>query len=52
MNNTIEGDTMFSMASVFTLESDGTRVYFGTFSAKLYRVDIEVIEKFFHESFE
>jgi hypothetical protein len=52
VNNTIEKDTMFSMASVFTLESDGTRVYFGTFSAKLYRVDIEMIEKFFHESFE
>jgi len=51
VNNTIEKDTMFSRASVFTLESDGTRVYFGTFSAKLYRVDIKVIESFFHQSF-
>ena len=51
VNNTIEKDTMFSRASVFTLESDGTRVYFGTFSAKLYRVDIKVIERFFHQPF-
>ena len=52
VSNRIDGDTMFSMATVFTLESDGYREYFGTFSVKLYRVDIQVIENFFQASFE
>ncbi|MCB1107435.1 MAG: hypothetical protein KDK76_04990 [Chlamydiia bacterium] len=49
INNIMEGETMFSIASVFTLEGDGTREYFGKFITKLYQIDIKTIEKFFTE---
>lgn len=48
VKNTMEGETMFSMARVFTLESDGSREFFGTFSTELYRVDAKRVESFFH----
>lgn len=47
VKNTISEGKMHSIARVFTLESDGTREYFGKFSTDLYHVDAEKIEQFF-----
>ena len=50
VENKIERNTMHSKAVVFTLESDGSRIYFGTFYARLYKIDVHLMEKFFQDS--
>jgi len=50
VENQFEKNTMHSKAVVFTLESDGSRLYFGTFYARLYKIDVHLMEKFFQDS--
>lgn len=47
VQNKLEGDSIISIASVYTIEEDGSKEFFGTFSARLFKIDRKVIEHFF-----
>ncbi len=49
VSNDLDGDTIHSVASVYTIEEDGSREFFGIFSARLFRIDRNVIETFFNK---
>ncbi|MCB1072770.1 MAG: hypothetical protein KDK96_06670 [Chlamydiia bacterium] len=47
VQNRLEGDSIISIASVYTIEEDGSKEFFGTFSARLFKIDRKVFEHFF-----
>lgn len=49
VQNTWEEESILSIASVYTIEDDGKKEFFATFSAKLYEVNKVVMENFFEE---
>lgn len=50
VQNTLDGEMIISIASVYTIEEDGSKEFFGTFSARLFKIDRKVIEHFFPDS--
>lgn len=47
VQNNLDGETIVSIAFVYTIEDDGSREFFGTFSACLFKIDQRMIEHFF-----
>jgi|JI10StandDraft_1071094.scaffolds.fasta_scaffold02452_10 hypothetical protein len=46
VSNDIDGEIIISTASVYTVEEDGSREFFGTFRARLFKFDQAPIQKF------
>lgn len=46
VSNDLDGETIISIASVYTIEDDGSKEFFGTFSARLFKFDKALIEGF------
>ncbi len=47
VQNKLDGNTIISIASVYTIEDDGSKEFFGTFSACLFKIDRNVVQHFF-----
>lgn len=46
VSNDLDGETIVSIASVYIVEDDGSKEFFGTFSARLFKIDKALIEGF------
>lgn len=46
VSNDLDGETIVSIASVYIVEDDGSKDFFGTFRAHLFKFDKTLIEEF------
>lgn len=46
ISNELDGETIISIASVYTIEDDGSKEFFGTFSARLFKFDKALVQGF------
>ena len=46
VSNELDGETIISIASVYIIEDDGSKEFFGTFSARLFKVDKALVQGF------